>query len=336
MAVTQEDVARRAGVSRALVSLVMRDSPHVSPKRRKKVLEVAQELGYRPNAHARSLASKAVHTFGVLIHDVTNPYFASVYTSVATAAEQVGYDLLLGAGTRSRTREKALIATLFEHRIAGLVLLSPLMGPKALRDLAASVPVVLVGSGTPVTGIDAVTTDEVAAATSVVEHLVALGHHDIVHVSGGHSRPGRARAAGYRAAMTAAGLEPRVISADFTPDAGALAGETVLELPELPTAVIAANDLVAVGVIGTLRAHGVAVPEDVSVVGYDDSQIASLDLVSLTSVRQPVDRFGSAAIALLVERIKHPDRPAVVQTLPATLVERSTAGLVRTRGRLRA
>lgn len=334
MTPTQEDVARRAGVSRALVSLVMRDSPHVSPKRRKKVLKAAEELGYRPNAHARSLASKQVHTFGVLIHDVTNPYFASVYTSVARAAEQSGYDLLLAAGTASRAREATLVSTLFEHRIAGLVLLSPLMGPKTLRGLAQSVPVVVVGSGAPVAGIDAVTTDEEQAATEVIEHLAALGHRDIIHVSGGNTRPGRARTAGFEAAMGAAGLRPTVLTGDFTADAGREAGHTILGRPHRPTAVVAANDLVAVGVMGVLRANGINVPDDISVVGYDDSQIASLDLVDLTTVRQPVEHFGTAAIARLVERATDPDARAVVQRLPASLVVRGTTGPARVAQRL--
>lgn len=326
MTPTQEDVARRAGVSRALVSLVMRDSPHVSPKRRKKVLKAAAELGYRPNAHARSLASKRVHTFGVLIHDVTNPYFAAVYTSVASAAEESGYDLLLAAGTASRAREATLVSTLFEHRIAGLVLLSPLMGPKTLRSLAQAVPVVVVGSGAPVAGIDGVTTDEEQAATEIVQHLAGLGHRDFVHVSGGNTRPGRARTAGFEAAMRAAGLLPVVLSGDFTVEAGREAGLAILDLPKRPTAVVAANDQVAVGVMGALRANGIKVPEDINIVGYDDSQIAALDLVDLTTVRQPVQQFGSAAIARLVERANNPDARAVVQRFPASLVVRGTTG----------
>ena len=134
MGPTQEDVAKKAKVSRALVSLVMRGAPNVSEQRRRRVLRAAEELGYRPNAYARSLASKRLHTIGVLINDVTNPYFGGVYSSLATAAEEAGFDLLVAPGTRSATKESALVRTLLEHRVAGLALLSPLMPTTELRQ----------------------------------------------------------------------------------------------------------------------------------------------------------------------------------------------------------
>ena len=326
---TQEDVARRAGVSRALVSLVMRGATNVSPESREAVLAASRELGYRPNANARSLASKQVRTFGVLIHDVTNPYFGLLYSSVADAADRAGYDLLVGPGTRSSERESALVRTLLEHQIAGIVLLSPMMRVADLRRLAASVPSIVVGIGDPVAGIDVVTTDEVQAARAVVDHLVELGHRHIVHVSGGDVRPARARAAGYREAMAAHGLDTHVVPAEFTAEAGRRAGRRLLAEGTLPTAVVAANDLVAVGVMGALQAEGVRVPQDVSIVGYDDSQVARLDLVGLTSVRQSVEAFGEAAVERLAARIRQPDGRAVVQRLPASLVVRSSTAARR-------
>ncbi|MFQ6171810.1 LacI family DNA-binding transcriptional regulator [Oryzobacter sp. R7] len=326
---TQEDVARRAGVSRALVSLVMRGATNVSPESRRTVLAAADALGYRPNASARSLASKEVRTFGVLIHDVTNPYFGLLYSAVADAADRAGYDLLVGPGTRSGRREAALVATLLEHQIAGMVLLSPMMRPAELRRLAATVPSVVVGIGDPVTGIDAVTTDEVRASREVVDHLVGLGHRSITHVSGGRVRPARARTQGYLAAMAAHDLEPRVVAGDFTADGGREAGRAIVASGELPTAVVAANDLAAVGVMGVLEAEGVAVPGEVSVVGCDDSQIARLDLVGLTSVRQAVDELGATAVELLAARIADPGTPAVVRRLGASLEVRRTTGPAR-------
>lgn len=326
---TQEDVAQRAGVSRALVSLVMRDAPNVSPARRDVVLKAADDLGYRPNASARSLATKEVRTFGVLIHDVTNPYFGLLYSSVADAAEAAGYDLLVGPGTRSPERERSLVTTLLEHQIAGLVLLSPMIGAADLRRLARTVPSVVVGIGVPIDGIDVVTTDEVDAATHAVRHLVELGHRDIVHVSGGSARPAIARADGYRAAMASAGLEARVVPGDFTAEAGRQAGRALCETGALPTAVVAANDLTAVGIMGALRAHGVDVPGEVSVVGYDDSQVAALDLVDLTSVRQSVEAFGTAAVGRLAARIESPGGPGTLQPIAASLVVRGSTGPAR-------
>ena len=330
MGPTQEDVAKKARVSRALVSLVMRGSPNVSEQRRRRVLRAAEELGYRPNAYARSLASKRLHTVGVLINDVTNPYFGGVYSSLATAAEEAGFDLLVAPGTRSASKEVALVHTLLEHRVAGLALLSPLMPTKELRGLTSSWPTVLVGRDTSIAGVDVVTTDEHQAARLVLGHLIALGHRSIVHVTGGSNRPARDRAKAYRAVMRELGLEPREVAGTFTHEAGQEAAREIAAMTPLPTAVVAANDLIAVGAIGVFESLGLRVPDQISVVGYDDSQIARLDLVQLTSVCQGVDQFGSAAIELLVNRIDDRDTPRVVQRIETTLVQRRTTSPPRT------
>jgi DNA-binding LacI/PurR family transcriptional regulator len=324
MGPTQEDVAKKARVSRALVSLVMRGAPNVSEQRRRRVLRAAEELGYRPNAYARSLASKRLHTLGVLINDVTNPYFGGVYSSLAAAAEAAGFDLLVAPGTRSAEREPALVRTLLEHRVAGLALLSPLMPTKELRGLTASWSTVLIGRDTALPGVDVVTADEHQAAELVLDHLTGLGHRDIVHVTGGANRSAKDRGRAYRAVMRARGLEPREVAGAFSHEAGQEAARRILELSPLPTAVVAANDLVAVGAMGVFEAHGLRVPDDISVVGYDDSQIARLDLVQLTSVRQGVPQFGSAAVELLVNRIADPTTPRVVERIETTLVVRRT------------
>src|SRR4051812_11308923 len=302
----------------------MRGSPNVSEQRRRRVLRAAEQLGYRPNAYARSLASKRLHTLGVLINDVTNPYFGGVYSSLATAAEEAGFDLLVVPGTRSATKESALVHTLLEHRVAGLALLSPLMATKELRSLTDSWPTVLVGRDTSIAGVDVVTTDEHQAARLVLGHLTAQGHRDIVHITGGSNRPARDRAKAYRAVMRELGLEPREVAGAFTHEAGQRAAREIVASSPLPTAGVAANDLTAVGAMGVFESEGLHVPDDISVVGYDDSQIARLDLVQLTSVCQGVDQFGSVAVDLLVKRIEDRDTPRQVQRIGTTLVERRT------------
>jgi DNA-binding LacI/PurR family transcriptional regulator len=321
---TQEDVAKKARVSRALVSLVMRGSPNVSEQRRRRVLRAAEELGYRPNAYARSLASKRLHTIGVLINDVTNPYFGGVYSSLAAAAEQAGFDLLVAPGTRSAEKESALVHTLLEHRVAGLALMSPMMPTKELRSLTASWPTVLIGRDASIAGVDVVTTDEHQAARLALGHLTALGHRDIVHINGGANRSAKDRAKAYRDVMRELGLQPREVVGAFSHEAGQEGARTILAMSPIPTAVVAANDLVAVGAMGVFESSGLHVPDDISVVGYDDSQIAGLDLVQLTSICQGVDHFGSAAIQLLVNRMDDPDTPRVVERIETTLVERRT------------
>jgi DNA-binding LacI/PurR family transcriptional regulator len=254
----------------------MRDAPNVSDRSRKKVLRAAEELGYRPNAFARSLASKKLHTIGVLVNDVTNPYFGGVYASLAKAAYAAGYDLLMAPGTRSASKELALVNTLLEHRVAGLALLSPIMKTSELRTVTTAMPTVVVGREVSIAGVDVVTTDERQAAQAVVARLVELGHRDIVHINGGGNRPALDRAAAYRETMRDFGLHVCEVPGSFTEHGGRAGGRAVLGMSPLPTAVVAANDLIAVGAMGVFQAAGLRVPEDLSVVGYDDSQIAQL------------------------------------------------------------
>lgn len=325
---TQEDVARRARVSRALVSLVMRDAPNVSEERRRRVLLAAEELGYRPNAAARSLASKSTHTIGVLIYDVTNPYLTGVYASLATAAEAAGFDLLVAPGMRSATREIALVNTLLEHRVAGLALVSPVMKSADLRNFASTWPTVVLGRDVSFHGVDVVTTDERQAARAVISHLVEFGHRQIAHITGGAGRASTDRATAYRQTMREFGLEPHEVPGAFTERGGQAGALKILEMPSLPTAVVAANDLVAVGAMGVFRSAGLRVPRDISMVGFDDSQIASLELIGLTSVHQSVEQFGTAAVSLLTRRIAGASPGSTVQRVAPRLVERTTTGPV--------
>lgn len=333
MGPTQEDVARRAKVSRALVSLVMRDAPNVSPSSRRKVLRAAQELGYRPNAFARSLASKRVRTLGVLVNDVANPYFGGLYASLAKAAFRAGYDILTAPGIGVPRSEPALVETLLEHRVAGLVLLSPLMRTSDLRRASMTRPTVVVGREVTIADVDVVTADEVQAARCVVARLTELGHRKIAHINGGRNRPATDRAAAYRLAVEEAGLDAMEFSGAFTQSGGKHGARALLDVDGMPTALIAANDLCALGAIGLFQAHGLRVPEDISVVGYDDSQIAQLDLVQLTSVRQPIDKFARVAVSTLVARIEDPARPRSVQRLGTVLVERHSVGPATTGNR---
>lgn len=297
------------------------------------MLDAARELGYRPNAFARSLASKRVHTIGVLVNDVTNPYFGALYASLARAATAAGYTILTAPGTRVAKSEAGLVNTLLEHRVEGLALLSPLMSLSDLRSIVVARPTVVVGREVGLAEVDVVTTDEEETARNVVGHLVSLGHRHIAHITGGGNRPAKDRASGYRHAMTEAGLEPVLLPGAFTAEGGSAAAQAILKLRRRPTAVIAANDLTAVGAMGTFRNAGLQMPDDISVVGYDDSQIARLDLVQLTSVRQDIEQFGKTAISTLIGRIEQPHREPSVQRLGTTLVERGSTGAAPTPAR---
>jgi DNA-binding LacI/PurR family transcriptional regulator len=320
-----EDVAREAGVSRALVSLVMREQPNVSEARRARVLKAAERLGYRPNAMARSLASRRTKTVGVVLDDLRNPFFAEIAGGVEELASELGYQMLISAGGRQARRERAALATLLEYRVDGVILVSPRMQVSDIRAAAAEAPVVMVSRRVRGVEADFVVIDESHGVELVLNHLVALGHERITHIDGGPGAGGPQRRAAFLRGMKRRRLSAgaAVIRGDFTEEAGACAARELLAAPALPTAVFAANDLVAAGLLGGLDQAGVDVPGDVSIVGYDNIALAHLAHVSLTTVHQPRSVMGQMALKLLLDRIDG-RRDSIVRVVEPSLVVRTT------------
>lgn len=315
------DVAQRAGVSRALVSIVLRGVAGASPATRERVMQAAEELDYRPDARARLLGRSRSRTVGV-VFSLHHEFHAELVDALYRAADDTGYDLGLGATGPSRREERA-VRSLLDHRCEALVLVGPTLSRAALEELATKLPVVVVARSLRTDSVDVVRTDDVAGARLAVEHLATLGHRAIAHVDGLRAPGAAERRRGYRAAMQDLGLEPLLVPGGLTERAGEEAGEALLAGPPV-TAVAAFNDHCAAGLMAAARARGVRVPEDLSVCGYDDSRVASLASVSLTTVAQDAADLASSALDLAIART---DDPAITPTevvVPPRLVVRST------------
>lgn len=325
---TMDDVAREAGVSRALVSLVIRGSANVSDARRARVIDAAARLGYRPNAMARSLASRRTATIGVLLNDLHNPFFAEIFDGISAAAEPLGYRLLLATGGRRWQGERAAVEAILEYRPDGFVLVSPSLASSHIVKLADAVPVIVVSRLVRAKSLDCVMTDEAHGAMLAVQHLAELGHRRIVHIDGGDGAGAKVRRSGYVNAMRRTGLAPytKVLPGEFTELAGVQAAEVLLKTGELPTAIFAANDLVAAGAMDALEDAGLRIPDDVSIIGYDNTSLARLHHVSLSTIDQPREDMGRIALTMLDERIEHGRRERVVHLTTPTLVARRTTG----------
>jgi DNA-binding LacI/PurR family transcriptional regulator len=330
MPVTQDDVAREAGVSRALVSLVMRNSSQVSEARRAAVLAAADALGYRPNVHASQLASHRSMIIGLVITELENPLFAQVMFASERAAAQRGYDLLPTLGDLTVDRERQAVDRLLAHRVDGVILTGTHLTAAEIAALSQELPVAV--SGRVVVDVDSVSTDDRAGATMLVEHLVELGHRRIAHIDGGSNAGADGRRAGYVTAMTAHGLKAHVTVAEggALERDGIAAAHRLLDSAHPPTAVLAFNDTVALGVLAVARRRGLRVPEDLSVAGFDDTPVSGLDYVNLTTVHQSRTRHGDDAVRLVVERIAVPDRPPRSVLVPPRLVLRGTTGTAKT------
>jgi DNA-binding LacI/PurR family transcriptional regulator len=318
---TLADVAARAGVSTALVSIVMRDAPGASAATRERVRRAADEIGYRPDSRARLLRSSRSRLLGV-VFGVQQAFHGDLVSGLYAAAERVGYEVALSAVTPGRD-ERHAVDSLLQDRCEALVLLGPQSPTATLADLAARLPVVVVARPVRSTTVDVVRTADDEGLRLAVDHLVALGHRDVVHVDGGRAAGAAERRRGYREALRRHGLPARIVDGGLTEDDGAAAARRLLDGP-LPGAVTVFNDRCALGVLDVLRRAGRTVPGEVSVVGYDDSRIARLSSVDLTSVAQDVEQLTTLAVGRALARLDGTpvDRRELV--VPPHLVVRST------------
>jgi len=320
------DVARRAGVSKSVVSRVMRSEASVSSVSRAAVTAAAEELGYRANAVARSLVQRRTYNVGVMVSDLHNIFFAEVLDGLYAAAADRGYRTLITTGNRDPLAEASALEQLLELRADGVVLAGSRMPDEAIAAAARVIPIAAVGSDLRLSGVDVVVDDDHKGAVLAVEHLIGLGHRDVALIDGGKGAGAAERRAGYRSAMAAAGLgaHVRVEPGDFTESGGYEGARRLLNGLRRPTAIFASNDQSAVGALNAVIEAGLNVPEDVSLMGYDNTALAALRHISLTTIHQPRNQIGEMAMRAVVRRIEKPGLAARRHVLAPKLVVRST------------
>ncbi|KAB8188691.1 LacI family DNA-binding transcriptional regulator [Nonomuraea phyllanthi] len=321
---TIRNVAERAGVSKSLVSLVLRGSPHVSEHRRQAVLQAARELGYRPNAVARSLVEGRTHLVGALVADLHNPFYAEFLDGLQESLHGDGLRMLIGNSQWDPAFEDEAVEAFLELRVDGLVLLGIAPTSETLIEATAYTPTVVVGErDIELDVVDIVVDDDRLGARLAIDHLVELGHKRIAHIEGRRS----SRCEGYLVAMRRHSLAPYIMveAADSTEEGGKEAALALLTRDPRPTAIFAANDVVALGVLAAAGELGLRVPEDLSVVGYDNTHLAASHHVSLTSIDQARRTMGRSAAALLSDRIGDPGKGSRLREIhPELIVRRST------------
>ena len=329
--VTLVDVARHAGVSRATASLVLRKSPLVADKTREKVLASMRALGYVYNRSAASLRSRRSQAIGLVITDITNPFFAELAVSIETQLSDAGYAVLLSNTMEDTAKQERLLHVMNGHQVDGVFLCPAQETTGETIELLQRwrLPGVMVARYIPGVEYDYAGVDNQAGAAQAVEHLYARGHRRIAFL-GGHpmSSARRDRYRGYLDALRRLGLEapPDLsVTSPATRRGGYEALVRLLDLPEPPTAVLCYNDVVAFGALHALQARHRTPGRDFGVVGFDDVADASLVRPALTTVAIEPDRIGRAATDLLLARIESPDTPPRRIILPTRLVVRASS-----------
>lgn len=311
---TIRDVAERAGVSKSLVSLVLRDSGPVREDKRRAVLAAVDELGYRPNAAARSLSERRTRTIGVLLNDLRNPWFVELLNGVTTVLSDHGLHVLLADAHLSRQVGEDLTRTFLDLGVDGLIAAGTLPDPSAIGRAAQRVPTVVAGTREPVLPrMDVIANDDEHGTRLATEHLIALGHRRVAHIAA-RGLPGELRHRAFLATMAAHGLAgtAQVQPGDMTEEGGHRSAVRLLAGRDRPSAIVAVNDMAALGALSAAAEFNLSVPQDLSVVGYDNTFISRLRHLWLTTVDNASHDVGRQAAQCLLRRIAEPDLPGSV------------------------
>jgi len=316
MGVTIKDVARIAGVDPSTVSRVIADSPRISKKTKEKVIKVMEELDFHPNAIARSLASRSTKTIGVIMplsseKIFINPFFTEVMRGISTSSLKRGYDILFSTGGSSDEEYITTSRIVNERRIDGLILLTSRIQDKTIDDLIRrKLPFVVIGKPSKLENVNWVDNDNQEACYNATEHLIKQGHRNIGFIGGDFTYVFMCeRFKGYKRALDHYNIrfnKEYLSLGDFLEEGGYSAMKKLLELNSIPTAIVAADDLMAFGAMRAIKEHGLSIPEDIAIVGFNDTPLANFTDPTLSSVEIFVHELGYNASEILINHLEHP------------------------------
>ncbi len=331
-------VAQTAGVSIATVSRVMNQVSSVDAKLAARVLKAAKELKYTPNTQARALVSGRSGLIGLIVSEITNPFFPELIQAFEAAAVERGYEVLIGSTNYSPERMTQCVRRMVERKVEGVAIMTFGMDEDLLQELSArGIPVVSVGSTQKLESAVSIEVDYHNGIREAVQHLAALGHRDISFITGPLTlNVARLRRTAYIASMAEIGVDDtksHIIEGNHTMEGGFAAALQLFNRAHLPTAVLCSNDMTAIGVLHAVSSRGLRVPDDISIVGFDDIHMAQFTVPPLTSVRLAgTDLAAAACNALPLRDSFHPGVASKTRVLvPTKLTVRQTSGHVRNR-----
>lgn len=322
-------MAREAGVSTATVSHVINGTKYVTDDTRKRVQEAIDRCEYHPNAHARSLASGRSNMLGLLVSDIANPFFPEVIKSIEAAAFEHGYNVILINTNYDPERAAEYVRRLSELMMAGVALMTSELDSELFHEITRrQISVVFDSHDVAGDRMSNICVDYAAGIEEAVRHLVSLGHRRIAHIAGASRIPSgiirRDAFLDFIARYLPDEPPPAVYEGDFRLDGGRRAASEILAAPELPTAVIVANDMMALGAMREFRKAGLSIPTDISIVGFDDIAFAALSEPPLTTVCSPRAEIGRRVVEALVKMIEHPEQKGSELRIPTHLITRDS------------
>jgi DNA-binding LacI/PurR family transcriptional regulator len=325
-----KDIARLAHVSHSTVSRALQNSPLVKAGTAEKIRKIAHESGYRASAVARGLVTRKTRTIGLVVTTIADPFTSEVVSGIDQAASAHGYSVFLADSGADPEREKRVVQTFAEQRVDGIVVTSSRVGALYLPLLSEMrVPIVLINDQHPGAFVHSVMIANFEGSRAAANHLIALGHRRIGYIGDKFGyQSDTERFGGYRAALEAAGISvvPELaVHGDGKPEEAMRAMESLLNLHEPPTAVCCYNDRTALGAMRQIRAHRLRVPDDISIVGFDDIFLAAYTDPPLTTIRQPMRNMGVLAMESLFQLMSGEEKEIRIKVDPELVVRESTA-----------